>query len=159
MGLLFHCATICNAQKSTPWRLRPQAGSAPVLWLLFPCMGSNRWWLTTDTCLTFWCIRTTLSPYPHTQLLCITAHKQLGMHHASFPWPPPKKEESISRVELGFWESAGGRLPRATWCSRHFSSSQKAEQQEQSCLVHGIRQTQTIHAHGERARCWHRTLR
>lgn len=48
----------------------------------------------------------------------------LGVHPASFPWPQPRKEESVSRVELSSWESAGSRLPREGRCSRHYSFSQ-----------------------------------
>lgn len=133
----------------TVHRNHPQWARDPELGLLqfYGCCSpaweatGDGWPLTPASASGY--IRKTLGPYLHTQPLCITAHRQLGMHPASFPWPPPKKQESISRVELGSWESAGGRLPRAIWCSRHFSSSQQAEQQEQSCLIHGTRQTES----------------
>lgn len=54
----------------------------------------------------------------------ITACTGMGVHPASFPWPQPKKEKSLSRVELSSWESAGSRLPREARCSRHYSFSQ-----------------------------------
>lgn len=56
--------------------------------------------------------------------LGVAACTELGVHPACFPWPRPKKEESVCRVELSSWESAGSRLPREARCSRHDSFSQ-----------------------------------
>lgn len=144
--------------RNQPHGARARTLSAPVLWLPLPCMGSNRWWLTTDTCRSFWCIRKTLSPYPHTQLLLFYCTKTVRHASCLLPLAPTQKEGIHLQGGAGFLGE----------CWRQASQShmvlqtlllQPAGRAARTVLPGPRHKASTnVPCPWERARCWHRTL-